>query len=325
VIVKADSWYGETDKMERFTALKVSRRFRTPVVTLGNFDGIHLGHRKIFNRLIERARELGGESLVYTFEPHPIKVLHPGRAVPLITSYEERASLVECIGVDVFISVPFDQEFARQSARDFVEKVLHDALGARQVLVGYDYAFGRGREGNRDLLQEMGKTLGFEVEVVPPVLLDGIAVSSSLIRGAVQSGDVALANLMLGREFTVDGTVQAGHRRGRELGYPTANLSLQTELVPKTGVYAVRVYLADSSEPLGGMANLGTNPTFGDQGLTFEVHVFDFGDDLYGKQIRVAFVDRLRDETKFPSAQALIEQIRRDEEISRSLLQGKPV
>jgi riboflavin kinase/FMN adenylyltransferase len=310
--------------MERIASIRPTRAFRNPVVTIGNFDGVHLGHQKIFNLLIQRAKELNGESVVYTFKPHPIKLLHPERRVPLITSYDERSSLVESIGVDVLVCAPFDHEFAQQSARQFVESVLHLGLGVQAVLVGYDYAFGRGREGNRELLQEMGKSLGFMVEVVPPAMLDGAAVSSSRIRTSVQGGEVALANRMLGREFAVEGRVREGHSRGKKLGYPTANVALESELAPRPGVYAVRVYLPGQSDPLGGMANLGTNPTFGDQTLSFEVNIFDYEGELYGQRLRVTFVERLRDERRFPSPEALVGQLRRDEETSRAILQGKP-
>lgn len=309
--------------MERITTIERTDAFRNPVVTLGNFDGVHLGHQKIFTRLTQRARELRGQSIVYTFEPHPVKVLYPQQDVPLIISYEERASLIEGFGVDVLICARFDMEFASQGAREFVEKVLHQRLGVREVLVGYDYAFGRGREGNTDFLHAMGQELGFRVEVVSPVMMDGEAVSSSRVRKAVQGGEVALANRMLGREFASEGVVQRGHGRGKGLGYPTANLSLETELTPKPGVYVVRVYLPGVPQPLGGMANLGTNPTFSDQRSSFEVHILDFQGELYGQRIRVGFVDRLRDERRFPSPRALVEQLRLDEEASRSILCGK--
>jgi riboflavin kinase/FMN adenylyltransferase len=310
--------------MERIRAVCPSRTFRNPVVTLGNFDGVHLGHQRIFRQLIERASALDGESVVYTFEPHPIKILHPEKRVPLITTYEERAELVESIGVDVLLSAPFDRDFSQQSARDFVENVLHRGIGVREVLVGYNYAFGRGREGNTEFLREMGEELGFRVDIIPPVLLDGMAVSSSRVRGVVRKGDVGMAGQMLGRPFSLEGVVQEGHRRGKLLGYPTANLALENELVPKPGVYAVRVLAPDHPYILGGMANLGTNPTFGDEAMSFEVHIFDFDADLYGKRLRVKFVERLRDEKKFASADALVEQLRQDEEASRNILQRPP-
>jgi riboflavin kinase/FMN adenylyltransferase len=297
------------------------RSFSNPAVTLGNFDGVHLGHLKIFQRLAERAKEIGGQSVVYTFQPHPFKVIHPDREFALLTSYEERARLIEASGVDVLICAPFDSGFARQSAEEFVERVLHDAIGAKVVLVGYDYAFGRGREGNIGLLKSMGERLGFEVEVISPVMMDGEVVSSSRIREAIKEGDITLANKMLGREYTLCGRVIRGHGRGKSLGYPTANILLQNELKPKSGVYAVRVTVPAYERPLGGVANLGTNPTFGEKSLSFEVHIFDFSSDIYGEQVKVSLVERLRDEIRFPTVDHLVEQIRKDEEQARQLLE----
>jgi riboflavin kinase/FMN adenylyltransferase len=310
-------------QMENYTSVSPSQRLTNTVVTLGNFDGVHLGHQKIFHHLVQRARDLGGRSVVYTFQPHPAKVLNPTRNIPLITSYEDRAALVEAYGVDVLICAPFDKAFALQSAREFVETVLHRGLGASEILVGYDYAFGRGREGNTAFLQQMGQDLGFRVQVISPVMLGGVRVSSRMIRLAVQEGDITLANRMLGREFTVLGTVQPGHHRGKKLGYPTANIALKSELLPRGGVYAVRVLQPNIKEQLGGMANFGTNPTFGDSGFSFEVHIFDFQGDLYGQEIRVAMVNRLRDEKRFDSPLTLIEQLRIDEDKARSLLRRR--
>lgn len=301
-------------------------RDRTPphplknsAVTLGNFDGVHLGHQRIFKLLKEKARLIGGASVVYTFEPHPVKVLYPEKRMPLITSYRERAELVERLGVEVLISAPFDLEFANIGAKEFVRDILVRALGVKAVLVGYDYAFGRNREGDIDLLRAMGREMGFEVEVVPPVMLNGSVVSSSRIRSVIEEeGDVALASRMMGREYAVVGSVMEGHRRGKSLGYPTANLRVQSELVPKPGVYVVRVDVCGGL--LGGMANLGTNPTFGDEGLSFEVHIFDFQGDLYGRELKVFFVERLRDERRFPSVDELVQQLKRDETLSRTIL-----
>jgi len=299
-------------------------RLEKAVVTLGNFDGVHLGHQKIFELVIQKAREIGGESVVYTFEPHPMKVLYPGKRMPLITSYKERARLVEEMGIDVLVSAPFDLEFAKMEASDFVRDVLVGAIGARIVLVGYDYAFGKGRRGDTELLKKMGEEMGFEVVVVPPVMLNGSAVSSSRIRSVIEEeGDVALAARMMGREFSVTGKVVEGHRRGKALGFPTANLQVESELMPRPGVYAVKVGIVETGGTFGGMANLGTNPTFGNGTLSFEVHLFDFQGDLYGKELTVSFVDRLRDERKFPSPEALVEQLRKDEERSRAILSSR--
>jgi len=258
--------------------------------------------------------------VVYTFRPHPVKVLYPDRPLPLLTTYEERAHLIESLGVDVLIAAPFDRDFAKMEASRFVREVLVEGIGAAEVLVGYDYAFGRGREGNPEFLRRMSRELGFRLEIIPPVRLDGVVVSSSRIRRAVQEGDLRLANRMLGREFSVEGRVLHGHGRGKELGYPTANLAVERELLPKPGVYAVRVFLPDEETPRGGMANLGTNPTFGDGVLSLEVHIFDHRGSLYGKRLRLTFVERLRDEVRFSSPEALVEQLKKDEAFSRKLL-----
>ncbi len=307
--------------MEHIREWRPVLALRNPVVTLGNFDGVHLGHQRIFKLLIERARQRQGTSVVYTFEPHPMKVLYPERRMPLITSYGERALLVEQLGVDVLVSAPFDKGFASQSARDFVQEILVGSIGAREILVGYDYAFGRNREGDTRLLKEMGLKFGFNVEIVPPVMMNGSAVSSSRIRALVEEqGDVALAARMMGREFCLEGVVVQGHRRGKSLGYPTANLRLENELLPKPGVYAVVVRIQGLESSWGGMANLGTNPTFSDSLLSFEVHIFDFQGDLYGKRLKVALLERLRDERRFPSVEALVDQLGRDEQASRAFL-----
>jgi riboflavin kinase/FMN adenylyltransferase len=316
---------GSFKSMEHIKDWRPPHPLRNPVVTLGNFDGVHLGHQRIFRLLTERARQLNGTSVVYTFEPHPIKVLYPERRMPLITSYQERAALVEELGVDVLVSAPFDRDFASQSASQFVEEILVRAIGARELLVGYDYAFGRDREGDIQLLRSMGRRLGFQVEIVPPVMLNGSAVSSSRIRSVVEEqGDVALAARMMGREFSVEGVVVEGHRRGKSLGFPTANLRLESELLPKPGVYAVWVRMPGQGPLLGGMANLGTNPTFSESVLSFEVHILDFQGDLYGKKLRVALVQRLRDERRFPNVDELAAQLRRDEESTRAILRQRP-
>lgn len=310
--------------MEHIKDWRPSHALKNPVVTLGNFDGVHLGHQKIFRRLIEKANRLNGTSVVYTFEPHPIKVLYPERRMPLITSYQERAALVEQLGVDVLVSAPFDRGFASRSAKEFVQEVLVGSIGAKEVLVGYDYAFGRNREGDIGLLQQLGRDLGFKVEIVPPVMMNGHAVSSSRIRSVVEEqGDVALAARMMGREFCLEGVVVEGHKRGKSLGYPTANLRLENELLPKPGVYAVIVRMEGGESTWGGMANLGTNPTFSERLLSFEVHIFDFQGDLYGQRLKVALVERLREERRFPSVEALVAQLGRDEQASRAVLRQR--
>jgi riboflavin kinase/FMN adenylyltransferase len=293
-------------------------KIKNPVLTLGNFDGIHLGHQKIFRQLKERALEINGQSVIYTFNPHPVKVLNPKKFFPLITDFNEKVRLISEFGIDFLICADFDIEFANQPARDFVEKVLCGAIGVKEVLVGYDYRFGRGREGNSEYLKMMGKEFNFSVEIIDPVFVDGNIVSSSRIRELVQSGEMRLTAKMLGREFSVTGIIVKGKERGKKLGFPTANLLLQNELLPKEGVYTTRIELRGNIYK--GMTNIGTNPTFKDKTLSIEVHIFDFNEDCYGELMKVYFVERLRDEREFPSPRDLILQLKEDEMRSREIL-----
>ena len=295
-------------------------KYVNPVVTLGNFDGVHLGHQKIIRRVIEKARELGGISVVYTFYPHPMKVLYPDKPLPLITTEEQKIAIIEKLGVDVIICAPFDHAFSEIRAVEFVDDILVGGVGAKAIYVGFNYAFGKNREGNTDYLEKVGPRKGFRVEVVDPVILDDEPVSSSRIRRSIKEGRVDLAARMLDRPFKIEGEVIQGHRRGKQLGYPTANMILNGDLLPAPGVYAVRVRLPGVEKSLGGMANLGTNPTFGDEGMAFETHIFDFQSDIYGKKMQVDFLARLRDEVRFPSVNALIGQLKQDEADSRELL-----
>ena len=297
------------------------KKYVNPIVTLGNFDGVHLGHQKIIRRVIEKARELGGISVVYTFHPHPMKVLHPDRPLPLITTEEQKIAIIEKLGVDMIICAPFDREFSEIRAVEFVDEILVRGVGAKAVYVGFNYAFGKNREGNTDYLEKVGPRKGFKVEIVEPVILDNEPVSSSRIRRSIKEGRVDLASRMLDRPFNIEGKVIEGHRRGKQLGYPTANVILNGDLLPAPGVYVVRVRVPGEDKPLGGMANLGTNPTFGDVGLSFETHIFDFHADIYGKKMRVDFLARLRNEVRFSSVEALVDQLKEDEEASREFLQ----
>lgn len=308
--------------MEIINSKEVVRgMIKNPVLTLGNFDGIHLGHQKIFKQLRESARELKGNSVIYTFNPHPVKVLNPQKFFPLITIFEEKVRLIAQFEIDYLVCADFDLEFANQTARDFVENVLCRAIGVKKVLVGYDYAFGRGREGNSEYLKRMGKEREFAVEIVEPVFVDGEIVSSSRIRELVQSGDMRLTARMLGREFSIVGVIVKGKERGKRLGFPTANLILKNELFPKPGVYSTKIELR--GKMYNGMTNIGTNPTFKNETLSIEVHIFDFHEDCYGETMKVHFVERLRDERAFPTPQDLILQLKEDERKSREILSQK--
>jgi riboflavin kinase/FMN adenylyltransferase len=289
-----------------------------PVLTIGNFDGVHKGHLALFDLVKEKARALGGHSVVMTFEPHPIRVMKPGNGPPLITPIDQKLRLIADAGIDVIFCLPFTKEFASISAGDFVKKILVGRIGIRALVVGYDYAFGRGREGNIDLLREMGSELGFDVHVVGPVQADHTLVSSTSIRHLIQEGRLGEAKVLLGRDYQICGTVIKGKDRGgRLLGYPTANMELVDELIPRPGVYAVRVLI--DGETYDGLTNIGYNPTFGDESLSVETHVLDFSGDLLGKKIWVDFIERLRDELAFETPEALIAQIREDEIRARAL------
>jgi riboflavin kinase/FMN adenylyltransferase len=296
--------------------------FTRTVVTIGNFDGVHLGHRTILGRVCQRARELEAQAVAVTFDPHPLKVLRPTMELPLLTTPAQKLELLTQAGLDAVVVLPFTREFAALGARDFVTQYFHERLRVREVVVGHDYSFGRGREGNIDLLKEMGRDLGFTVQVVWAVEVDGAVVSSSLIRALLRLGKVAEAAHLLGRPFAVAGRVVQGKGRGAALlKVPTANIRTANELLPASGIYAVRVRRGE--ETLPGVANLGTCPTFDNGELSLEVHLLDFNGDLYGESLEVAFAARLREERRFTSIEALAAQIHRDINQARKMLGGE--
>ncbi len=285
--------------------------FVRPVLTIGNFDGVHRGHRVLFGRVLERARALGGQSIVMTFDPHPIKVMKPGNGPPLITPTEQKLELIASEPVDFIICVPFTREFAAVSAKAFVRDLLVGRIGVSELVVGYDYSFGAGREGNISMLRELGREFGFEVHVVDPVYIDGMLVSSTSIRKFVQEGSLEEARRLLGRDYQICGKVVPGEGRGGPLlGFPTANIVPVDELVPREGVYAVSVEFG--GEVHQGVTNIGRNPTFGEAPLTVETHLLDFSGDILGRTIRINFIRRLRDEIAFDSVDSLASQIARD-------------
>ncbi len=295
-------------------------KFPSPVVTLGNFDGVHLGHQAIFKKVVERGREIKGTSIAFTFEPHPLKVLAPERSPKLLNTFHAKMRLIEAAGIDVVICADFSRSFAEQNPEEFVRNVLHDRIGAREVYVGYDYAFGKGREGSIDFLKKMGGEYGFHVGVVDAVRVDGIVVSSSLVRELVSTGKVSEASRFLGRYYAIEGDVVPGARRGRTLGFPTANIHTPNELIPGYGVYAV---LADvDGRRLKGAASIGVRPTFGGGPASIEVYLFDFEGDLYEKKMAISFVERLRGEEKFPDAESLVRQMQKDVEQARKVLEN---
>ena len=294
-----------------YTLDNLPEDIKNPVVTIGNFDGVHWAHQAIFKKVIERAKDLNGTSVVITFEPHPIKVMSPDKARPLITLLEQKGELVINQGIDIFLLIKFTREFAAIPARDFVKDILVDKLGIKEVVVGYDYAFGHRREGNIKLLKEMGQQFNFEVHQVGPVYVGNSLVSSTSIRNLIMDGRVSEAKRLLGRNYQIRGEVIRGRDRGGPLlGYPTANLRLVDELIPKEGVYIVTVDI--DGKIYQGLTNIGYNPTFKDKTLSVETHILDLSADILRKKIKINFLSHLRDEITFASVKELSKQISRD-------------
>jgi riboflavin kinase/FMN adenylyltransferase len=292
------------------------------VITIGNFDGVHIGHQALFHEVVELADDMGGTSIAMTFEPHPIRVITKNGHPPLITLYEQKAELIEKAGIDVLICIPFTLDFAALSARSFVEDILIRRIGMKAIVVGQDYTFGNKREGNVDLLQRYAADLDFEVVVadwIQSSKAHNIRISSTAIRELVREGHMKKAGKMLGRNYQIRGTVAHGRDRGGKLlGIPTANINLHDELCPKVGVYAVIVHHNGQRYP--GVANIGYSPTFDDHVFTVEAHILDFKQDIYGEKIMVNFVQRLRDEKKFSGIAELVEQIEQDIANGRKIL-----
>ena len=293
-----------------------------PIITIGNFDGVHCAHQKIFKKVIERAKDLRGTSLAITFEPHPIKVMFPTKAQPLITLLEQKKELIIKQGVDILIVIEFSAKFSAISAKDFVKDILVDKLSVKEVVVGYDYAFGYKRQGNIESLREMGSLFSFTVKQVDPVYVGKTLVSSTSIRNLVMEGNVVEAKKLLGRNYQIRGEVIKGMNRGSTLlGYPTANLRLTDELIPKEGVYIVLIDI--SGKRYQGLTNIGYNPTFKNKELSVETYIFDLSARIVKKKIKIDFLSRLRDEITFTSSEELSKQIHRDVNQARKFFDKK--
>ena len=291
------------------------------VVTVGTFDGVHCGHRDVVSRLVSHARASGRATLLVTFEPHPLEIIHPTAAPGLLTTRDEKLGLLAKTSLDWVAIVPFTPELAQLPAAEFVDAILLRRFRMAELLIGHDHGFGRGREGDITLLRELGKTRGFDVDAVSPVLTaDGEPVSSTLVRRALAAGELDRARELLGRAYSVSGTVVAGDARGRLLGFPTLNVDVPDarKLLPPDGVYAVQV--EGSRGRFDGMMNLGGRPTFDDERRRIEAHLFDAEGDFYGDRVDVAFVARLRDTMRFPGPDALVAQLRRDADAARRAL-----
>ncbi len=287
--------------------------------TIGNFDGVHLAHQELFEQVVLRARHEHGTSVAVTFAPHPLKVLSP-TGIRLISTIEQKIELIERAGIDVLVIIPFTRKIAATTAGDFVDEVLVGRVGIRDLVVGYDYALGKGREGDIHFLRQQGERKGFKVKVIEPHYEQGMLVSSTKIRELVSAGRMRDVYKLLGRFYQIRGNVQKGRQRGgSQLGFPTANLCVSEEdLCPKTGVYVTQVIY--DGKQYGGVSNIGYNPTFGENKLVAETHIFDFNDDIYGRPLRINLLRHLRTEIKFDDIESLVAQIRKDIAVAHKVL-----
>ena len=294
---------------------------RLSVVALGTFDGVHLGHRAILGLAVTRARAAGLQALACTFEQHPAEILNPARAPRSITTVDERLALIGETGVDGVVVLSFTPALAAVEPEAFVKDVLLGRLRAQEIVVGFNHRFGRGARGDARLLQEMAGRLGFQAHVVPPLTVEGVPVSSSEVRTALQRGDVVTAARFLGRPYSIGGTVTSGHGRGRTIGFPTANLAPDRDLLIPKGVYGCFAHVEGVAHP--SVVNVGVRPTFSETTLAIEAHLLDFTGDLYNRRMRLDFILHLREEMRFPSVEELKAQIARDAAAAREGLRGR--
>ncbi len=290
---------------------------KSAVVTIGNFDGVHLGHQALLKKTIERARELNTFSLVIIFEPQPFEFFCREKMAPRLTRWREKFSLLADQGVDAVLVIRFNKQFANLTAEEFVQHILKEALKVKHVIVGDDFQFGRGREGNFNFLANAAKEHGFTLENMPSVILSGERVSSTLVRKALADAKHDWVERLLGRPYSMQGRVVYGDKRGRVMGFPTANIYLHRPVTPVQGVYAVRMQ-GINNKILPGVANVGVRPTIGGTRSLLEVHLFDFDQEIYGRHVKVEFCKKLRDEQRYPNLDLLIEQIFKDANAARN-------
>jgi riboflavin kinase/FMN adenylyltransferase len=304
--------------MEIIRDLGALARHSYPVTAIGNFDGVHLGHRAILKAAIDHARAAGGTAFALTFDPLPAKLLAPARAPRLILTPHDKLEMLRLSGIDGVIVLNFTLELSSLAPRDFVRDYLRGKIGVREVVVGHSVSFGHNRAGNAAMMVELGREFGFDTDVVGPIKIGGIEVSSTKVREAIAAGDMRGAARLLGRYHFLRGPVVRGRERGRTIGYPTANLDNETECIPPDGVYAARVILADGAYP--SIASIGMRPTFSESVRSIEAHIFDFTRDLYGTRIKLELIERIRPERKFDNPDALKAQIALDLSKVREIL-----
>jgi len=294
---------------------------KNSVVTLGTFDGIHLGHRKIIDEVVKKAALLRGRSFLITFYPNPRKIVSGANKIELLSTPSEKAKLFESFGIENVLIIEFTEEFSQLSPDKFIEKYIVDGIGAKEVVIGYDHHFGKGRGGDINFLKKKGEHSGFEVTMIPACNIDSVAISSSRIRKAILEGDIKCANEYLGRLYSFSGRVIGGDKRGRELGFPTANLKIESsdKLLPSIGIYAVELFVREKKH--FGLLSVGKRPTFYDSGeIVPEVYIYDFNENIYDEFITVNVVERIRGEEKFSSADELIKQMNNDKKIGMEIL-----
>jgi riboflavin kinase/FMN adenylyltransferase len=309
--------------MRIFRGLDNLEKIRNAVVTQGTFDGVHLAHKIILSKVKQLAKNKNGESVVMTFEPHPRMVLKPNtHDLKLLTTLDEKIELLQKEGIQNLIVIPFTIEFSQMQSQAFIKQILVDKIGTKTLVIGYDHRFGKNREGSFEHLKNYNNDYGFEVEEVSEQLVDEIAVSSTKIRKALNEGKITISAKYLGRNYSIKGTVVKGLQLGRTIGYPTANLIVDSEnkLIPSDGVYAVKVIV--NSNTFGGMLNIGNNPTVEGKGRSIEVNIFDFSEDIYNQSISIIFVNKLREEEKFNGLDALKTQLEKDKLLAIEVIQN---
>jgi riboflavin kinase / FMN adenylyltransferase len=296
---------------------------KNTVITLGTFDGIHRGHKKIIDEVVARSSFYGGRNFLVTFDPHPRSIVSKDYKVQILSTLKEKLKLLESFGIQNVLVIKFTNDFSQLSANEFFDRFVLNGIGVREMVIGHDHHFGKGRDGNESKLRELGKANDFKVSSVEAVSIDSLIVSSTKIRNLLVAGDIKTANLLLNRNYSFNGKVVIGDKRGRELGFPTANIQLDNsdKLLPAIGIYAVEFFINNENKKYTGVMSIGKRPTFYNEGkITTEVYIFDFDKDIYGSDVTVNVIDRIRGEEKFSSADELVIQMIKDVEAGMEIL-----
>ncbi len=307
--------------MKVYRNLEAFQNVNNPVLTTGTFDGVHIGHQKIIQQINDVAKQVGGESVLLTFHPHPRMVLFPNDSIKLISTQQEKIERLEAAGLDHLIIYPFSFDFSRLNYVEYVRNILVNGIGVKHLVIGYDHQFGRNREGSYEQLEELAPLYEFKLQEIPAQTIDDVNISSTKIRRAIQSGDMETVTNYLGYRFSLQGMVVDGNRLGRTIGFPTANIQVldENKIIPGNGVYAVNVRHMNASYQ--GMMNIGERPTIsGEKTLSLEVNIFDFSEEIYGDLIEIEFVKRIRDEQKFDGTESLAQQLQEDKNICLNVL-----